>query len=204
MPFYRRMGPPEAYGQPPRTNRAWFDVIAAIAAIVISVVSLVVSIRGEKTQHGLLAENAWPFLQLSVDIETGDIRFDVENAGVGPARIYTFEVSYNHQPVASALDLLHRCCLAPGATAHIGFGSVYGNVLRPGEHITALRIADNPETADLYKRFRDARGDMTFQTCYCSILNECWTSDLQSLDQSPVAACKPAAHQFVLNEKKPM
>ncbi len=96
--------------QLPRTGRFWFDLLAATAAIVISVVSLVVAVRGEQTQRGLLAANSWPFIQLSQDQDLAATEFDVENAGVGPAKIMTFEMFYKGKPVDSPADLLSQCC----------------------------------------------------------------------------------------------
>ena len=199
MSLHNRMGPPEAYGQPPRTGRLWFDMLAALSAIIISVVSLFVSLRGEKNQHGLLSANAWPFVQLSKSLFPTENKLDVENEGVGPAKIYSFEVFYQGQPVASARDLLQRCCgYEPGRNGPIHYGTVDGNVLRPGEHILTLAVTLKPDNQDLFHRFGAAMNDLTFKGCYCSILDECWTSDLQSLQQTSVRSCPAAEDQFVL------
>ena len=201
MPLHHRMGPPEAYGQPPRTGRFWFDMLAAMAAIVISVVSLVVALRGEKTQHGLLSANAWPYLELSKDELSAEDKLDVENEGVGPAKIYSFEVFYQGQPVESERDLLKRCCgYTPSVDGPVGYGSVDGNVLRPGEHILSLYVKPKAPDEETFRRFTAAMKDLTFRGCYCSILDECWVSDLQSLQQTPVASCPVAKHQFVLGD----
>ena len=194
-----RFGPPEAYGQPARTGRHVFDLLAATFAIVISVVSLVVAFRGERTQRGLLAANSWPFVQLSEDQSLQDAKLDVENAGVGPAKILTFEVSYNGQPVDSALDLLRKCCGLPPAAprALFEYGAVYNNVLRPGEHITALRLTKQEPSLPVYDRFTHEMAHMSFSICYCSVLGECWTSNLRDLVQIPTRSCPAAQHQFV-------
>jgi len=194
-----RFGPPEAYGQPPRTGRHLFDLLAATFAIVISVVSLVVAFRGERTQRGLLAANSWPFVQLSEDQSLQDAKLDVENAGVGPAKIMTFEVSYNGQNVDSAFDLLRTCCGLPPTAPRAGFdyGEVYNNVLRPGEHIIALRLKKDEPSPAVYAQFTHEMTHMAFSICYCSVLEECWTSNLRDLTQIPTRSCPAAQHQFV-------
>ena len=196
--------PPATLGQPPRTGRFWFDFIAAMAAMMISVISLVVAIRGERTQRGLLAANSWPFIQLSEDQGGTEDRLDVENAGVGPAKILTFELYYKGKRVNDPSDLLQRCCglprPAPGASrpsiAGLAAGQVYDNVLRPGEHILALRIRRTPATEMLFDQFTAAMSSLRFKACYCSVLGECWESDLRSLAQSRVQACRGAEHSF--------
>jgi hypothetical protein len=203
-PQHERIGPPEAFNQPPRTGRFWFDLLAAVSAIFISVVSLVVAIRGEHTQRGLLAANSWPFVQLSEDQGRAYDQLDVENAGVGPAKIFSFEVFYKGQPVDTTFDLLQRCCglAAPAPnTPHppvhgFSYGQVYGNVLRPGEHIIAMKLENAGPSADMAKSFGAAMDSLTFKSCYCSVLQECWISDLRSLVQTPVAQCPVAAHPF--------
>ena len=197
-----RFGPPEAYGQPPRTGRHVFDLLAATFAIVISVVSRVVAVRGETTQRGLLAANSWPFVQLSEDQSLQGAKLDVENAGVGPAKIMTFEVSYNGKPVNSAIDLLRKCCGLPppgprDAIAGFEYGAVFNNVLRPGEHIIALRLTKDEPSLPVYSQFAHEMAHMSFSICYCSVLGECWTSNLRDLTQIPTGSCPTAQHHFV-------
>ena len=197
-----RFGPPEAYGQPPRTGRQVFDLLAATFAILLSVVSLVVAFRGERTQRGLLAANSWPFVQLAEDQTLQYARLDVENAGVGPAKIMTFEVSYNGKPVDGAIDLLRKCCWLPpvGPRDAIGgfeYGAVFNNVLRPGEHIIAIQLRKDQSSATVYSQFAHEMTHMSFAICYCSVLGECWTSDLRDLTQIPKESCPAAQHQFV-------
>jgi len=63
----------------------------------------------------LVAANSWPFLMHGTENQdprgNPRISLGVENAGVGPARIQTFEVWWRDQPIAAADDLLTHCCL---------------------------------------------------------------------------------------------
>jgi len=197
--------PPEPFGQPPRTGRFWFDLLAVGTALFISVVSLVVAFRGEQTQRGLLAANSWPFVQLSEDIGTDDAKLDVENAGVGPAKVMTFEIFYRGTPVGNVDDLLHRCCglaVTPqgshaASLRGVGYGQVYGNVLRPGEHIIALSLGKSAPP-ELLTQFKAAMGDLSYLSCYCSVLQECWRSDLRSLTQNAVISCPVLADPYAM------
>ncbi len=192
--------------EPPRTGRFWFDLLAATAAIFISVVSLAVAFRGEQTQRGLLAANSWPFVQLSQDQDTGDTKLDVENAGVGPAKIMTFEMFYQGKPVDNPVDLLSQCCglakaasgAKPPPVAGLAYGQIYGNVLRPGEHVVAFGLKKVGPSAEILTKLNAALPDMSYRSCYCSVLQECWTSDLRSLAQHPVSSCPAAEHPFAM------
>ena len=116
--------PLEVTGHPKHTGRFWFDFAAASAAIFISVVSLVVAMTGEQTQRELLAASSWPFLQAEELRDAGINGVDVikvRNEGVGPAKVFTFEVFYDGHPSNNAYDLLHSCCACrPNRTRDAG------------------------------------------------------------------------------------
>ncbi len=210
-PEKSRLSAADAFGEPPRTGRFWFDLLAASAAIFISVVSLAVAIRGEHTQRGLLAAASWPFVQLSKDVGLDDAKLDVENAGVGPAKIINFAVFYQGKPMDNAVALLESCCGLPATATGIkaqtinglGSGQVYGNVVRPGEHVLAIKLSKTPTSQAMLDRFVAAFPQITFNACYCSVLGECWTSDLRTLDQVPVESCPINPHQFSVGDEAP-
>ncbi len=195
-------------GQPRRTGRFWFDFLAASAAVIVSVVSLVVAMHGEDTQRQLLAANSWPFLQAEVYQHAHKLdTVGVSNAGVGPAKIITFEVFYKGQPVKSAVDLLRQCCglSADDAVARkqlprgLSMGQIDNNVLRPGELLRAFSLERVPDSAEIFDRLEKAVDTLTFSACYCSILNQCWQSNLQSLNPSPVSACPVPIRPFQIS-----
>ncbi len=70
-------------------------------------------------------------------------------------------------------------------------------MLRPGERITALTLKKSAQTQDFFNRFSQSMPMLSFRICYCSVLGECWTSDLRDLNQAPVSACPVPRHQFV-------
>jgi hypothetical protein len=106
----------EVQAKPRRTGFRHFDVITSIAAIFISAVSLYVAVEHGKTERQLVAANVWPFLR---EIRTNgygpdnDLVIGFSNAGVGPAKVRSFELFYRGQPVSSGLDLLRKCCGLP-------------------------------------------------------------------------------------------
>jgi hypothetical protein len=192
-------------GHPKHTGRFWFDFAAACAAIFISVVSLVVAIDGEHTQRELLAANAWPFLQVEEDRSrsNGTDVIMVRNEGVGPARVFSFEVFYHGRPVRSAPDLLAHCCglstdpvTARGELHELSTGDVVANVIRPSDARTMIRITAGGAGSAIFNRFDGALEGIGFRACYCSILDRCWVSDLKDLLPRQVVRCPMPAQSY--------
>jgi len=97
------------------TGKRWLDLTLSLSAMFVSLVSLALAVLHGNAMDRLVAANSWPFLMYSTDNMDPQgnrrISLKVENAGVGPARIQTFEVWWQGQPVASAPELLRRCCM---------------------------------------------------------------------------------------------
>lgn len=192
---------------PKRTGFRHFDVIVSITAIFISAVSLYVAIEHGRTERQLVAANVWPFLReirSNSSGANGDIAIGLMNVGVGPAKVRSFEVFYRGNPVSSGLDLLRKCCGLPadpaGVKAKLPRGFFYSsadnNVLRPGEPDPVLKVYRIPTAADIPNRFSAALGELSFRACYCSVLDQCWRSNLQSIRVETVKECPAPEHPF--------
>jgi hypothetical protein len=200
-----------AHAHPRHIGQRWLDLAIALSAIFISLVSLVVAIEHGKTERDLVAANSWPFLRgilsNSMGASGGEVVLGASNGGVGPAKVRSFEVFYRGQPVSSGPDLLRRCCgLSSGpveATHQLNgyrYSIIDDTVLRPGENNIVVDLKGGADAVVL-QRFRGAVSQVTYRACYCSILDECWVSDLMSLRVQPVKACSPPAHPFNPNGK---
>ena len=202
-------GVSEVVPAPRRTGHLHFDAIVSLAAIFISAVSLYVAIEHGKTERDLVAANVWPFPRaiLSNGYDSkGSVAIGVSNGGVGPAKIRSFELFYRKQPVSSGLDLLRKCCgLAPGPLAiKAAFPNGTSNsivdetVLRPGEDNPVLRVAPSPTDPAITKRLSQVSvlTQITFRVCYCSVLDQCWMSDLRSTHTEPVRQCTAPEHPY--------
>ncbi len=194
-------GPDDIEAHPRHTGHRWFDLILALSAIFISAVSLAVAIEHGRTERDLVAASSWPSIgavisnQYSTEGGATLAAIGVSNSGVGPAKLQTFEVFYNGAPASSGLDLLRRCC---GLAAH-GAGDI-GAQLPRGVHYeitdnTVLRAGEAKATFGVWRgspvgeAFAGHITDFTFRGCYCSILDQCWISNLRDLRVQPVKAC---------------
>jgi hypothetical protein len=196
------------------TGRRWFDLTLALSAMFVSVVSLVVAVRHGQAMDRLVAANSWPFLTYGTDNEGPEgrqrILLKIENAGVGPARIQTFEVWWQGQPVASADELLARCCmsqphaqlaLADVKALNLTVGIVAPGVLRAGDGQNILTLERTEANADVWDRLNTARLNLTMRACYCSVFDECWISNLRETSTTDVATCPAAKVPFVVPER---
>ncbi len=183
----------------PRTNFQQFfhkrvaDIVIAVVALFVSAVSLWVGIRTENANEQLVAASTWPFLQVTISNATADakpdLQFQVINAGVGPAKIESFEVFWKGKPYRSARRLLSDCCgfrdvlaTSPDAKNHTPLmtGTVQGIVLRAGETETFIHYPLGSDNLAVWTALDHAREQMTYRICYCSVLNECWRGALRS------------------------
>ena len=204
----------EVVHHPHHTGRRSLDLTLALCAMFVSVVSLIVAVRHGVIMDHLVAANSWPFLTFSTDNLAPDgthrISLSIENAGVGPARIETFEVWWDGQPVASADELVARCCM-PQSHARLTLDEVKGlqliigtvapAVLRAGGAQNILSVARTDANADVWGRLDAARLNLKMRACYCSVFDECWITNLVDTDTKEVSTCPAAKVPFVVPER---
>ncbi len=73
--------------------------------------------------------------------------------------------------------------LLPADSVNFVWSSVNGRVLAPNEEVRAIQL--NPADA---RRVGRIIQNMTFEVCYCSVYDACWTTDL-TRETVPVDAC---------------
>lgn len=195
---------PEAH--PRKIGHRFLDMVIAGAAILISVISLIVAVSHGRTMEKLVAANSWPLLRYetsNLDDETRlpVIDLTIENAGVGPAIVKSFTVLLDGKPVRDQGELLSTCCGEPPEPRPAGqrlpgqrnvapiTSSVEETVVRAGERRTYLRLAHAPEIGPQWEALNKARFRVTFDACYCSVLGDCWRSNLTGVDARPVKQC---------------
>src|SRR6516164_291065 len=147
------------------TGRHWLDLTLALSAMFVSIVSLALAVHHGDAMDRLVAANSWPFLMY--DTESIDpqgnrrISLKIENSGVGPARIQTFEVWWQGQPVSTASELLQRCCMTDAkapidpATARsldLVIGQIASRVLRAGAAESFLSLELKEANAAIWHR----------------------------------------------------
>jgi len=162
--------------------------------VLISVASLWVAVRASHTQEKLLSASVWPFLQYETSdfpSRTNDIRFTLQNAGVGPARLEWVTLYYRGKAYATAREALRVCCGAtrssPAATEYL-----QGRVLTANQTVDFIRLPKDASDLAVWTRLDRQRLNFYLRSCYCSVLDECWLYDVRYKHHEPVKDCPPA------------
>ena len=184
----------------PRVSR-WTEYITSVVAVFVSLVSLWIGIGTEDANQKMVAASSWPYIQLdsgnSDDAGKPHIQLALVNAGVGPAKVESFEVFWRGRAYRTSQQLLHDCCRLKyfpfkaeetfaGPTSAI----MVGQVIRPGESRLFLGLkwsAANNKPWQTFDRIRLM--ELRFRACYCSVFDECWTTSLRDLHPVAVKLC---------------
>ncbi|WP_420236403.1 hypothetical protein ACOBR2_12285 [Telmatobacter bradus] len=190
------------------TGHKWLDILVAVSAIFISVVSLVVSIEHGRTMEKMVDQNqkmveasTLPILSLGGNmLDTDGKRVEqivLANEGTGPARIDRFEVRYKGVSYTDPHQLYMDCCAAAltqkkGGTSWHGvyYANVSGTVIVPHDKRQPIDIESASTNVPMMDAIERARDDMKMKACYCSVLNECWETNFDRQRPTPVAECK--------------
>jgi hypothetical protein len=194
--------------EPRKTGHRLVDFSIALSAIVISLISLAVGIHHGRVQERLVAANSWPFLRWGPSHHSDERgqRFSIyiANSGVGPALLKGLVVRYRGKPVRGWVELLQECCglerqLSDLNLPALGFvtGGQPKGVILPHDRVTLISLTRLPQNPQIWERLSAARRDVTFEACYCSILGECWKSDLQTLDPERTAQCSGGPEDYL-------
>jgi hypothetical protein len=186
---------PEAHGHRHSTGHRWIDMVLALAALGVSVLSIVIALENESAMRRLVTANSWPYLQLMHGnaLPNGEhvIHFDVRNAGVGPATLEKLVVTYAGQPVRNGHELLARCCGVDAATAKfpIIINAVEHYVFAAREDVSFLNVPRSEENAAIWDRLNTERLKIDMHACYSSVFDEYWMTSLRHPKAVRVKSC---------------
>ena len=191
---------PEIETRHAHTGHSRIDLIIGVLAIVLSCVSVFIAIGHGRTMEKLVAANTWP----NIDYTTGNnadgedrVTLDLRNTGVGPARIETFEVFYNGNPMPDSRALADACCgINKESRKKLGpisytVDTVRNIVLPAREKLSFISVAKKQVPAQIWDAANTGRFNVEVKLCYCSVFDECWFYDSALPRPSRVDQCKP-------------
>jgi hypothetical protein len=178
----------------------WAESALAVGAVLIAAVSLWVGYDTVRTNHELVAAASWPFLEMSDSDLTlsgaPDLLLSASNAGIGPAKVESVELSWHGQAFRSARQLLRACCALPPGTQAKGpayeTSTLDGTVLRAGQTVNLIRVIHPGEDPTVWDRFHALlypSEQLSVRICYCSAFNECWLTNGSELNPPRVKTC---------------
>ena len=124
------------------------------------------------------------------------ISMTIRNVGVGPAFLKHLDVQYEGKSYTSAHTLVRACCMNDQQRADqnwhwLGLTTQrIGQTVMPADDDTLmLRLNKTERNANVWEKLNQARFKVKFDACYCSVLQECWRSDLSGLEPRAVDKC---------------
>lgn len=168
-------------------KNAWYkqpEMIVALSALVVSLVTTVVSIYSAHTDRQYAKASVWPQLEMFHNNGPDVFELTVTNRGNGPAIIKYARVEYEGRFPKSWRDFEDVPDLS---TSVIG-----RRTISPGQEIKPLRYA-----GDHVGYFMDMSSKLNFTLCYCSIYDECWTSQYSGSTHAVEHCDIPDAERFL-------
>lgn len=209
------MEAPEAHhAHPGHSGHRWLDIVLAVSAMFVSVISLFVAVEHGRTMERMaeantrmVEANSWPFVEYdshNVD-EQGNakIRLVLTNQGIGPARIETLELWWNGKPLSSPWALLEGCCETTKPEGILSVGNSAPNILRAGDHEDFFAWSPSPGKLDFFEKLNVERAKITARICYCSVFDECWVSSGLAIRADRVPSCPATATAFRTDLRSP-
>ena len=162
------------------TNR-----IMSASATIIAMVALGTGLYQAKLSRDQARAAVWPYLISGNSGENGYSRI-VQNVGLGPAIIGSFEILVDGKPMHSwkeVADSLH---------VPIGFKGSRSTTFRRGLVVPVganIHLIELPDSADI-ALMRSHLDHLRSFICYCSLYDDCWAVDSDVSAPSKVKACR--------------
>ncbi len=184
-------------------KRDWFGIVVAMAALGTSIASIWIAVDNANSMDRLVQASSWPYLELdssNVDDDGNKIvTLTLTNTGIGPLRLESFGIKRSEQAVRHLADLL-RSSYDPEwtepttpegweAIGSITTSTPRNTVLAPGGSVLVYSVPRVDSAPALWEAVNKARFDHRYHACYCSVFDECWTTDFSNTRPESIDAC---------------
>lgn len=152
------------------TSRAWYkkpEMIVALSALLISVITTIVSIYSATIDRAYARASMWPRIELFRSFGGNNFNYGIVNNGNGPAIIKYALVSHDEKNIRRWTDIPN---MPEHTQSHMGT-----RILPPQQTITPTRT-----TGKAAKVFEEIDKKVKITICYCSIYDECWLTDREN------------------------
>ena len=182
------------------TGTKWLDVVLALSAMIVSVVSLFVAIHHGDTMEKMVQADTWPYVDFARSTATADNKpaavLMLSNNGVGPARIETFEVRYKGQPITDKGAFIKAASGDETLAEYAVTSTATDRVISAGTKIDFLTILPPDTSTPAFTQYRRSLYDVSATVCYCSALDQCWVRDSEKPKAEKVDQCPVSQHPY--------
>lgn len=163
------------------------QVLVGLSAVLLSLCGPGVSIYEAHLMRRAQRASVWPYVEIGASVESDRVSVFVQNTGVGPAPIRAAEVTLGGRRMASWAEVLGSVTPAATPTPVVFQSLLNGRVLPSGSTRAPVFVVQvdsggvgRPVVDSLRAALLGAPPDKALDVtlCYCSVYEECWTSDL--------------------------
>jgi hypothetical protein len=174
-----------------KTGHSKADLILGCLAVVLSMVSVFIAMRDNRTMERMVAASTWPNISYGTDNDTKEapntITLNLKNTGVGPARLETLELFYKGKPMSSSVEFLRSCC-GKGHRSY-GISEWRDDVLPARDEISLISFPAQGNDPAVWATLNAERMNVRLRVCYCSVFDECWVEDTDAARPKRVEQC---------------
>jgi len=155
---------------------SFIALIVSLGALCVSIYEANIMREQQMIMQSQQKTSVFPHLVQDLHYSFGDdgeFVFEIENKGIGPAKIKAATLVLNKKPVNSFLEIKTELDKIFPKEADYGFSffNPNGYFISPKEKIAAIKIT--------YKNFENSMNliqnlSFEYDICYCSIFDECW------------------------------
>lgn len=150
------------------------ELILALTAVLISFSTLFVYLYQSKLMATQQKMAVWPHITFGPSWGNDYLTINMMNKGVGPALIGKVDIKMNNESIAGIHEIMKA--IPDSLQSPFNYSSLTaGEVVMSGEKIQLFHIS-HPETIAYFLALMEA-GKINIEVCYCSIYNDCWTSN---------------------------
>jgi hypothetical protein len=169
-----------------QSGRINLDLIFSLCALFISAIAAAASIYQLHMASSSIAAQTWPYVAIGWSYADDQSGIVVDNDGLGPALIRDVVLKIDGHPQHDALQAVSLLIdISADAKGQIHMDAlVPGTVIRSGSSARLFSVSG----AKWDSQLRHAQSRIELEVCYCSVLERCWISSMQTLAQS-IAKC---------------
>lgn len=153
------------------------EKILIISTVFLSLLALFVSIRQTSIMADMKQAAVWPYVQVGTSFQTNKLVIDVDNDGVGPAKIKEMYYTYNDSTFNYIQNLVWHIAKSERIKiSELSYSNLEGGirVLKAGQNQQILRLDGSHSAID---SMWGILPKISIHITFCSIYDECWTND---------------------------
>lgn len=160
------------------------ESVVAFAAIVVSVMTMLVYIYQAKIMQQQQHASVWPYVEWQMTVDpTEGFFIKVVNKGIGPAIIKSTSLKFDNESL-STLDYVRKVVGKMDSSA-LYFTSLDDQVLSAGEEALLFKIKTPSQGIVNLHILNDSIYNRThYEICFCDVYGDCWTSSGRAVKES--------------------